>query len=539
MAQEYAPVLIVGAGGAGLSLALLLQQHGIASLLVERRPDISWYPRARNLNFRTLEVFRGLGLEVEVIAAGAHYSRTLRKETVASPGGEEITSIDQFLHIADHLEVCTPEPAFLYCPQSRLEPLLRAEAARRGCDVRYNTELVSFTQDSQGVSATIKDRGTGATSVVQANYLLGADGAHSHIRGALGVKTEGLGELDEHYIFAYFRAPWGELVRGHDNDAIFIDRPGIRCFFLITDADRGMFVIQEETAHEYTAERCKELILDGIGLPDFPVEVVEVAHWQPGQMVAENFGSGRVFLVGDAAHTMPPKLGLGVNTGIQSAQNLAWKLAAVLKGQAAEALLATYQAERRPVGLLASQQSLVGPAATLLTQGSDDKLLPAEKRISYFSLIAGYRYRSRAVLSEDTETELLSKPEDLTGQVGTRVPHLWLERAGERISTLDLLVGHFVLLTGAGGTAWSEAAAAGAAKLGIALSAYRIGPDADLRDLDNGWPTRMGVGASGAVLVRPDGFVAWRAGSLPGSPAAVLEQVLSSILCRSAPAIPN
>jgi hypothetical protein len=302
-----------------------------------------------------------------------------------------------------------------------------------------------------------------------------------------------------------------------------------------------MFIIQEEAARDYTVERCKELILDGIGQPDFPVEIVEVAHWQPGQLVAEDFGSGRVFLVGDAAHTMPPKLGLGVNTGIQSAHNLTWKLAAVLKGQAPEALLATYQAERRPVGLLASQQSLVGPAATLLTKGSDDKLLPAENRVSYFSLIAGYRYRSQAVLSEDpagsAEIELLSKPEELTGQPGTRVPHLWLEKEGNRISSLDLLDGRFVLLTGAGGAAWSKAAVAVAAKLEIALAAYRIEPDADLLDLENGWPTRMGVGASGAVLVRPDGFVAWRASVLTSGPAELLEQVLVSILCRSTRAV--
>jgi hypothetical protein len=239
---------------------------------------------------------------------------------------------------------------------------------------------------------------------------------------------------------------------------------------------------------------------------------------------------------------MPPKWGLGVNTAIQSAQNLAWKLAAVLKGQAPHPLLATYQVERHPVAKLASEQSLVGPAASLLTKGSDDKLLPAEKRVPIFSLIAGYRYRSQAVLSEDTaqfgpmEIELLSKPEELAGQPGTRVPHLWLERAGQRISTLDLLDGRFVLLTGTGGTAWSEAAAAVAAKLGIALAAYRIGPDADLLDLENGWRTRMSVGASGVVLVRPDGFVAWRTSVMPASHEELLEQVLISILCRSTPA---
>jgi 2-polyprenyl-6-methoxyphenol hydroxylase-like FAD-dependent oxidoreductase len=538
MPQQHIPVLIVGAGSAGPSLSLLLHQQGIASMLVERRPDVSWYPRARNLNFRTLEVFRGLGLEAQVLATGSHYSRALRKETLASHREEDFPPIEQFLHIADHIEIVTPEPSFWYCPQSRLEPLLLGEAKNRGCDLRYNTELVSFTQDSEGVSAIIKDRATGASSAVQASYLLGADGAHSHIRDALGLKAEGLGVLDEHYIFIYFRADWGELIRGYEKDAILIDRPGIRGFFLITDADRGMFAIQEETAQDYSAERCKELVLNGIGKPDLTVEIVDVAHWQPAQLVAERFGQGRVFLVGDAAHTMPPKLGLGANTAIQSAQNLAWKLAAVLKGQAPEALLATYQAERHPVGQLASEQSLVGPAASLLTKGCDDKLLPPEKRISFFSLIAGYRYRSQAVLSEDTapsgpmKGELLSRPEELTGQPGTRVPHLWLEREGKRISTLDLLDGRFVLLTGTSGTAWSEAAAAVTAKLGIALAAYRIGPDADLLDLENGWPARMSMSASGAVLVRPDGFVAWRTGVQPATPEPLLAHVLATILCR-------
>lgn len=542
--ENRMPVLIVGAGAAGLSLSLLLHQQGITSMLVERRPDVSWYPRARNLNFRTLEVFRGLGLEGEVIAAGARFSRALRKESLISHGEESFPSIEQFLHIADHLEIVTPEPGVWYCPQSRLEPVLLAEAKRCGCDVRYNTEMVSFAQNPTSVSATIRDRASGTASVITADYLLAADGAHSHVRQALGVKGEGLGVLDEHYIFIYFRAPWGELIRGYENDAILIDRPGIRGFFAITDADRGMFIIQENTAQDYTVERCKELVLDGIGKPDLPVEIVEIAHWQPGQLVAEHFGEGRVFLVGDAAHTMPPKLGLGANTAIQSAQNLAWKLAAVLKGHAPPDLLSTYEAERRPVGRLAAEQSLVGPAASLLTGGSDDKLLPVEKRMSYFSLVIGYRYRSRAILSEhggapapekaNAETELLQKPEALTGQPGTRVPHLWLERRGQRISTLDLLDGRFVLLAGLAGASWQKAASAAVASLGIALSAYQIGAEGDLIDLEHGWRPKMGVPDEGAVLVRPDGFVAWRTGAPSSDPEPLLMEVLATILCHSA-----
>lgn len=543
MAQEHTPVLIVGAGGAGLSLSLLLHQQGIPSVLIERRSDISWYPRARNLNFRTLEVFRGLGLEAKVIAAGTRISRVFSRSTLASGEQEELIDPDSLLQ---GLEKVSPEPLIWYCPQSRLEPLLLAEARQHGGDVRYGTELVSFSQDEMGVTAIIKDHVTEQVSEVRADYLIAADGAHSGIRQTLALPVSGIGELDEHYIFVYFRSPWGELIQGYEADAFLITGTPMRTMFLVTDQDRGMFVImysQSTSAQDYTPERCKELLISAIGKPDMDVEIVGIAPWQPIQRVADRFQEGRVFLVGDAAHTMPPKLGLGVNTAIQSAQNLAWKLAAVIHGQATPQLLATYQSERHPVGQLASEQSLVGPAASLLTQGSDDKLLPTEKKVSLFSIIVGYRYHSQAVLSEDVtptlldEIELLNQPGELTGQPGSRVPHLWVERQGQRISTLDLLDGHFVLLVGPDGAFWCDAVPGAAASLGIDLVAYRVGSDGDLLDLENSWQTKMGVSAQGAVLVRPDGFVAWRSYASASSPEQRLVQVLSSVLCRSTPPI--
>lgn len=541
MTQENIPVLIVGAGAAGLSLSLLLHQQNIPSLLIERRSDVSWYPRARTLNFRTMEVFRGLGLVEQVRAAGAPISRMFRKRNLAASEQEELLNP---VGLVEHLEEISPELLGWYCPQSKLEPLLLGEARRHGVDVRYGTELVSFTQDDTGVMATIRDRATGKVSEVRADYLIAADGAHSRIREALNIPTQGLGELPESQIFVYFRANWSELIQGYEADAILTINESGRGMFLITDQDRGMFAItynptRGESAQDYTTERCRELIRSALGKPEMDVEVVDMADWRPIQRLADHFQVGRIFLLGDAAHTMPPYLGLGANTAIQSAQNLAWKLAAVLKGKATPQLLTTYQTERHPVGKLAVEQSMTGPAAVLFEKElRGNSLLHLKDPLPIVYPIVGYRYRSEAILSEDAapsssdEIELLASLE-LNGLPGSRVPHLWVERNGQRISTLDLFDGRLVLLTGPDGSAWSGAAAKVAADLGIDLVTYRIGPDADLLDLENSWQTKMGISNGGALLVRPDSFVAWRSSTLPDNPTKALEQVIVHILGKN------
>lgn len=538
--QVHVPVLIVGAGGAGLSLSVLLLQQGIRPLVIERRSGISWVPRARNLNFRTLEVLRELGLEAEVHAVGAHISQVIFKERLVD--SEEKGTIDPTA-LADLPEAISPEPFGLYCPQSRLEPILLATSRQRGGDVRYNTELVSFTQDESGITAILRERDTDRSYSVRADYLIAADGAHSHIREKLGITSQGLGALPEYFTFVYFRAPWQELIAGHDADGFIIKNADVQGIFLVADEDRGMFLItdqgaRKESVEDLTVERWKELVVKAIG-QEMEVEIIDIAHWQPAESVADQFQQGRIFLVGDAAHTMPAYKGLGVNTAIQSAQNLAWKLAAVLKGQASPALLATYQAERHPVGRFAAEQSLTGPGAAWLPKFAHERLLAEEQDLPFFYPIVGYRYRSEVVIFEDAapasagdEIELLES-EELTGQPGTRVPHLWLERQGERISTLDLFDGRFVLLAGPDGERWVQAAAAVSASLGIDLAAYSVGPDADLLDLDHVWQTRMGVSSDGAVLIRPDSFVAWRSSSLSTTPERQLEQVLARILGRS------
>src|SRR6266700_3632127 len=466
-----------------------------------------------------------------------------RKHSLATSEQEEIPNP---IAMVEYLEAITQEPFGWYYPQSKLEPLLLTEARRRGVDVRYGSELVSFTQDETGVTAAIKDRATGNGSEVRADYLIAADGAHSRIRETLAIPTQGLGELAECQIFVYFRADWGSLVRGYETDVFQIVNKDVRGMFMITDQQRGLLMIsyspaRGEAAQDYTPERCQEMIRLALGKSDLDISVVDIADWKPIQRVADRFQEGRIFLVGDAAHTMPPYLGLGVNTAIASAQNLGWKLAAVIRGQARPKLLATYQTERRPVGLLAAQQSMVGSGAILfgkeITEARGSVLPDLHEHLSIMYPIIGYRYRSEAILSEDAATptqggiELL-KPLELNGLPGTRVPHLWVEREGQRISTLDLLDGRFVLLTGPDGTAWGEAAPRMAASLGIELATYRISSDGDLLDLENQWQTKMGVSAEGVVLVRPDGFVAWRSNILPTNPVQQLERVFAHILCQ-------
>jgi len=560
MAQEHVPVLIVGAGGAGLSLSLMLHQQGIASVLVERRPDVSWVPRARNLNYRTLEVFRGLGLEEEVHAAGDRVTHSFLKSSLASPEQKEIPGLNIDALIPPNQQELSPEQFLMYCPQSRLEPLLLAANKQRGCDVRYGTRLVSFTQDEASVTATLEEQATNRTYVIHADYMAGCDGAHTrpdrfnlsaaevrhpHIRELLGIPSQGYGALPEYFIFIYFRAPWQPLIAGHEADAFLIKNADVEGFFLSGKADFGAFLINYQPAkgesfEEYTPERCQYLVEKAIGQPGMKVEIIDVTHWQPAEDVAEQFQKGRVFLVGDAAHTMPGYKGLGLNTAVQSAQNLAWKLAAVIGGQAGPELLATYQTERHPVGRFAARQSLTGPGTSVLPKEVVLNLLSKDEDLPLFYPIVGYRYRSQAIVAEDAspaeqEIALLDR-EELTGQPGTRVPHLWLGRGGQRISTLDLLDGNFVLLVGPDGTLWQKAATEVAGSLGIKLSAYRVGSDGDLLDLENGWQAKMGVSAEGAVLVRPDGFVAWHTSGGAPSPEASLKQVISTILCRSTPA---
>jgi putative polyketide hydroxylase len=538
VSERAPPVLIVGAGAGGLSASTLLAHHGIQSILVERRREIFIYPKARNLTFRSLEILRSVGLGPTVNAAADHISNMVSKHRLSDAEATPVLGADSF----PSAEAVSPEPFGKYCPQSKLEPILLAESRRLGCDIRYGVELASLRQHDAGVVSTIKDLDSGASQVVHADYLIAADGTHSHVRRELGIRTSGFGRLPIFVVFIYFRAPWRQFVPDlGDGDGVQINNDDVTGILLAAQGDLAVFVhtyfpSRGETVDRFTPEWCRKLILKAVGTP-IDIEIVDIAPWQPYEQVAEQFRCERVFLIGDSAHTMPPFKGGGANTAIASAHNLAWKLAAVLNGIADPALLDTYQAERRPVGLFAARQSLTGPGASFIELGDDRPTLPAGEERPFFYMIAGYKYRSRAVVTNepapsDADQMQLVGGEQLHGEPGTRLPHTWVQRGGERVSTLDLHDGGLRLFTGAGGAPWVSAAGSVSASLGVPIDVYRIGPEEAIQDLDGRWAQLTGLSPEAALLVRPDDFVGWRADSLPSSPADELHTVIRQIFAR-------
>ena len=459
MDDTHVPVLIVGAGAGGLATSALLAKHGVSSVLVEKRRELFIYPKARNLSFRSLEILRGLGLGDQARAGSDRASDMVVKPALYSAEENPAIDVDALFAGLDQL---SPEPAVQYCPQSSLEPMLLAETRRRGSEVRYGTELCSFEQNDTGVTAMLRDVDSGGSQTVRADYLIAADGVHSPIRNRLGIATSGHGALPIFVVFIYFRGPWRRLMpQLSDGDGVQIKNPAVNGIFLVAKDDLGMFINnyvpgRGETAERFTPQYCRELLTKAIG-EQVELEIIEVAAWQPHEQVADELHCERVFLVGDSAHTMPPFKAGGANTAIQSAHNLAWKLAAVLGGTADSTLLDTFHTERHPVGRFAARQSLTGPTVALIDLDDQGPKLPPEEEASMFSLLVGYQYRSAAVVSGEpapADPDAVSLVDELRAQPGTRLPHVWVYRAGARISTLDLVGPGFTLLIGSSGAPW-------------------------------------------------------------------------------------
>jgi len=519
MTREEIPVLIVGGSMIGLSSAMLLGHHGVPSLSVERHAGTAIHPRAGHFQLRTLEVLRQVGLEDDVRAASLlTYHPTGGINAVESLAGREIATYVKELN--EGVEGFSPTVR-VFVNQDVLEPILRRRAIELGATVRNRIEAVDLKQDDSGVTVTLRDLASADESTVRARYVIAADGNRSPMRARLGIAMEGYGELSRS-ITIYFKADCARLLAGRNQGVIYVHNPALRGFMRLDRTGGTGFLVINTVGEDVTRpeainvsdgltdERARELLRAAIGTDDVPIEVLDVAHWRAESNVATAMRAGRVFLAGDAAHVVPPNGGYGGNTGVQDALNLAWKLAAVIKGEAGETLLDTYDAERRPLARLTVEQAYTRYAMRVVPErGMDD----AEPFVDDLTMELGLVMRSSAVIADagsEDDGGLHVHPTLARGRPGTRAPHVAL---GDDRSTLDLFGRDFALLHGP-----------------RAAGADVPAPVTDHVIAAEGFPEDYGISAEGATLVRPDGVVGWRShGAYAGDE---IRNALSAILAR-------
>ncbi|MGW1848085.1 FAD-dependent monooxygenase [Streptomyces sp. NPDC001966] len=547
MTDIDAPVVIIGAGPVGLATALVLGRHGVRSVVFEQYDGINPHPRAHVVNTRSMELFRTWGIAdaVRAEAADPAWAGTiLWKQTLA---GEPLGRIDLAEGPEDQLlrRIHASAEQLTSCAQDRVQRhLLDAVLAQGMATVHYSTTVVEVTDLGDCVDVTVE--GAGGRQILRTRYAVAADGATGGMRDRLGIAMDGSPVLG-HQLNIYFHAdlsPWmGEdpaLLVWLINSAspgLLIGMDGVRRWTFQRSFDPAV-----ESPRDYPPERCARIIREAVGTTELDVDIRSVGPWTMTARTAETYRSGRVFLVGDAAHQFPPTGGLGMNSGLADADNLGWKLAAVLRGGASDALLDGYERERRPVAVDNARHSMlnaikmaevgIGPETTRIAarlESPDPAVAAAERRriaeaippqrphFDALSQEIGYVY---GAARHDDGAPLPATGHTPFAAPGARLPHAWIERAGERVSTHDLLIPGFTLITGPGGANWADAFAGTGEN--VAKRTVVIGRD--VTSPDGHCPELLGIGEDGALLVRPDGHIAWHSaeGSSPASALAAL-----------------
>jgi 2,4-dichlorophenol 6-monooxygenase len=582
MADITTDVMIIGTGPAGSATAALLASCGVNNFVINRYRWLANTPRAHITNQRCMEVLRDLGPQVEAEAYMQATEQDLMGENVfcVSLAGEELGRMKSWgKSPASRAEHYQSSPCHMNdLPQTYMEPLLFKTACSRGTQARMSCEYLSHVQDKDGVTVTCRDRLTGKDFTVRCKYLVGADGGNSLVAENEGLPLEGkMGVGGSMNIL--FRADLSKYVAHRPSVLYWVMQPGadvggigMGLVRMIRPWNEWLIVWgydvnqpPPEVDKAFATNVARQLVGD----PALEIDLISANTWTVNNMYATNMQKGRVFIMGDAAHRHPPSNGLGSNTSIQDAFNLAWKLAMVLKGQATPKLLDSYTMERAPIAkqiVTRANQSIAefGPIFEALgmdggvdhekiqrnmdarcdtTPAAEKQRAALRKAIEFkkyefdcHGVEMNQRYSSGAVIADGTKApgdgvdmELHYVP---TTHPGARLPHVWVfDRAGQQHSTLDLC-GHgvFTILTGIGGEAWVAAAEALSKQLGIAITTRVIGPRRDFEDHVGDWARASEISDAGCLLVRPDHHVAWRTAKMTASPEKDLRAALLTIL---------
>ncbi len=557
MSPIEVPVLIVGAGPVGLMGALLLARHGLETRILDRRETPIRAPAAHVVNSRTFEICRAVGVDMDSLNEFASDPRDAGHAIwVTSLAGEEVGRLP-FERQDDEVLRFTPTP-LRNLSQHRFEAVLRDTLPKLGApEVEYGQQWESAEQDDGGVTSRVRDLSTDEVYEIRSRYLIACDGAGSRIRKSIDIEMVGPQNLQS-FVMIHFAANLRALVKDRPAVLYWLTDPEMGPTLVAHDIDREWvymfpFDSENETEADYSVERCEALVTAAIGSDEYPVKVETISTWSMSAQIAERYRRGRVFLAGDSAHRFPPTGGLGLNGGVQDIHGLVWRMAAVEAGWAQPALLDSYESERRPVAQKIADNSLsnamkmfeVAQALGLDQERTSERmratLADPEGRARVEAAIAnqaehfdtlglqlGFRYDAGAIVPDGTALPEIASPVRefvQSGRPGARMPHAWLIHGGKRCSTLDLLsLDSFTLITTSPNEAWETAVAD--------ISAVPVRYVAIERDSieDEGcWLKDSGIGLEGALLVRPDQHVAWRAASLPPDPSSVLSQVIAQI----------